>query len=229
MKARHLFDLPPSLERFEEAFHPDGEPWAWVAAIRRALEAAGLEAWAGRDDQPPGLRIVGPVFIDPSVELPPFGSIQGPAWIGPDCELRPGVFVRGNVIVGRGCVLGNSCEYKNSLLLEEVATPHFNYVGDSVLGNGAHLGAGAILSNLRFDKRTVRVADFRDNLTDTGMKKLGALLGDEAEVGCNAVLQPGAILGKRAIVMSSMALNGTIGSDKVAYIRQEVASVQRKH
>ena len=99
----------------------------------------------------------GHVHFKEGTRLPSYRVTQGPAYFGRGCELRPGLFVRGNVICGDGCVLGNSCEYKNALLLGNVETAHFNYVGDSILGNGAHLGAGTILSNLRFDKREIRV------------------------------------------------------------------------
>ena len=97
-------------------------------------------------EKPCGLHIEGDVYFHPSAKLPPFGLIQGPAYIGEGCELRPGIFIRGNLITGKDCVLGNSCEFKNSLLLDGVQVPHFSYVGDSILGNGAHLGAGVILS-----------------------------------------------------------------------------------
>ncbi len=229
MKASDLFELPESLACFREHFSPEMAPWEWVGAIKQALAAFDFSAVLVREDVPPGLHIEGAVYLHPSVKLPPFGSITGPAWIGEGCELRPGVFIRGNVIAGARCVLGNSCEYKNSLLLDGVQSPHYNYVGDSVLGNKAHLGAGVILSNLRFDQRPVRIARFDNKQVDTGMRKLGGLIGDEAEVGCNAVLQPGCILGRRSVVVGSVAFNGTLLPEKIAYIKQTVTTIPRKH
>ena len=215
MKADTLFDFPDSLP-FAANFPDEAAPWAWVPSIKKALSGFDFVGGADRSLVPPGLRIEGPVFIDPSVALPPFGMIQGPTFIGAGCELRPGVFIRGNVIAGAGCVLGNSCEFKNSLLLDGVQVPHFSYVGDSVLGNRAHLGAGVICSNLRLDQQNVQVKLGDGTRCDTGLRKLGGLLGDGAEVGCNVVLNPGAVLGRRAFVMPTVAFRGTLEAGKVA-------------
>jgi NDP-sugar pyrophosphorylase family protein len=130
--------------------------------------------------------------------------------------------VRGNVIVGEGCVLGNACEYKNCLLMDGVATPHYNYVGDSVLGNRAHLGAGAICSNYRLDHRDVLVRE-GDTVHTTGLRKFGAIIGDGAEVGCNAVLNPGTLLGKRALVMPAIAFGGYLPAGHLGRVRYTVA------
>jgi NDP-sugar pyrophosphorylase family protein len=176
---------------------------------------------------PAGLAVSGPVFIHESCRLPPFGTVEGPAYLGPECELRPGVYIRGNVIAGRGCVLGNSCEFKNSLLMDRVQVPHYSYVGDSILGSGAHLGAGAILSNLRFDQRPISVKT-PDGHVPTGMRKLGGLLGESAELGCNVVLQPGAILGPRAIVVTGLVFNGYLEPNTMAYARQDIHRVERR-
>ncbi|HCJ12198.1 MAG TPA: UDP-N-acetylglucosamine diphosphorylase, partial [Opitutae bacterium] len=133
------------------------------------------------------------VFFERGVKLPHFGTIEGPAYIGEGSELRPGVYIRQNVIVGKRCVLGNSCEFKNCLLLNDVQAPHFNYVGDSILGNHSHLGAGVILANLRLDSQPIRVKTL-NGFIDTGMRKLGAVLGDSAQVACNSVLNPGTLV-----------------------------------
>jgi len=130
-------------------------------------------------------------------------------WIGAGGDIRPGAFLRGGVIAGEGCVFGHASEFKHCLLLDAVQVPHLSYVGDSVLGNRAHLGAGAVCSNLRLDQRNV-VIRASDGAYDTGLQKLGAILGDGAEVGCNAVLNPGAVLGKRALVMPAMAFAGVL-------------------
>ena len=141
--------------RFAPFFAADVAPWEWLKQIGAALEAADF----GPNELviPPGVHVEGRVWLHPTVKLPAYATIIGPAWIGAKTEIRPGAFIRGNVIVGEGCVLGNACEFKNCLLLDGVQAPHFNYVGDSILGNGAHLGAGVICSNLRLDQGEVIV------------------------------------------------------------------------
>lgn len=217
MKAADLFALPPSLATFAEHFSADAAPWDWIRAIGLALAGRGFESYTS--GVPSGVQIDGAVYLHPSVRLPHLCTIQGPAWIGAGTEIRPGAFIRGNVIVGERCVLGNSCEFKNALLMDGVQVPHFSYVGDSVLGNRAHLGAGVILSNLRLDQKPVRVRLPDGAVVDTGLRKFGALLGDEAEVGCNAVLLPGAILGRRAIVWPLTSFGGVLGDDMMAASR----------
>ncbi|MDX2187521.1 MAG: UDP-N-acetylglucosamine diphosphorylase [Opitutaceae bacterium] len=224
MRAEQLFCLPDSLARFSSFFPLDAAPWSWVQAIAKAL--AGIQRSVPAQ-VPPGVLIEGAVHLDPSVKLPPFACIMGPAYIGPGTEIRPGAYIRGNVIIGAKCVIGNSCEFKNSLLLDGVQVPHFSYVGDSVLGNGSHLGAGVILSNLRLDQKAISVR-IAGQPTDTGMRKLGALLGDSAEVGCNAVLQPGTILGKRALVLPTLAFGGTLEEGKIARERPEILLATRR-
>lgn len=212
MKAHELFDWPQSLP-FEEFFSPEAHPWDWLPMIRQALEQVAWETHPGRDI-PPGVSLSGPVYLHPTVRLPAYCTIQGPAWIGPEVDIRPGAFIRGQVIVGARSVLGNACEFKNCLLLEQVETPHYNYVGDSILGNRAHLGAGAICANLRLarDEVVVRIGRTR---FPTGLRKVGAFLGDGAEAGCNSVLQPGTILGRRAAVIS-MSFSGFLPAGKLA-------------
>ena len=210
-----LFAWPESLKSFEGIFTSVNEPWRWLDLIGSALEGADYHNSSGHVTFPDGLHVSGPVFIHESVKLPPYGVIEGPAWIGPESQLRPGVYIRGNVIVGRGSVLGNSCEYKNSLLMDNVETAHFNYVGDSILGTRAHLGAGVILANLKLKRDEVRMHTPEGRIP-SGRKKVGAILGEGAEVGCNAVLQPGTILGKGAIVMSTLAYGGYLPDGQVA-------------
>ncbi|MGA2052839.1 MAG: UDP-N-acetylglucosamine diphosphorylase [Opitutales bacterium] len=193
MRAAELFTLPPSLAQFVSFFAPDAPPWIWVTRIEEALAAVPWAEFPPREDLPPNVHVQGTVYLHPSVKLPPYCVIEGPVWISAGTEIRPGAYLRGLVITGERCVLGNSCEYKNCLLLDGVQTPHYNYVGDSVLGNGAHLGAGAICANLRLDKQDVPVVT-PSGRKPSGRRKLGALVGDGAEAGCNCVLQPGAIL-----------------------------------
>ncbi len=206
LKASELFELPESLSRFAPWFLADDAPWKWLKKISEAL--ASLEGnMLQRGTLSAGIDVRGPVWIDPSVELPAYTIIIGPVYVGAGTEIRPGAFLRGNVIAGAGCVLGNACEFKNCLLLDRVQAPHFNYVGDSVLGNGAHLGAGAICSNLRLDHREIDLRLPGGNVA-TGLRKFGAIIGDGAEVGCNAVLNPGSVLGRRAVVMPTLAFSG---------------------
>ncbi len=225
LTARELFDFPESLP-FSAYFPADAAPWEWVSAIKPAL--ANFDFPELRSDIPSGLHIEGQVYIHPSVKLPAFGSIQGPTYIAEGCELRPGVYIRGNVIAGAGSVLGNSCEFKNCLLLEGVQVPHFSYVGDSILGNRAHLGAGVICSNLRLDQAQVQATLDDGALVPTGLRKLGAILGDHAEVGCNSVLNPGSILGRRALVMPSMAFRGTLAESMIAMEKTKIGVVCRR-
>ena len=140
MKASSLFSLPDTLP-FHDFFKPDMPPWAWVAAIQSALSAFDFSQSKPPDDLPPGVHIEGNVHIEHGVKFPAFAQIEGPVWIGQDTKICPGAYIRSNVIIGKNCVIGNSCEYKNSLLMDKVQTPHYNYVGDSILGNGVHLGA----------------------------------------------------------------------------------------
>ena len=190
---------------FAEYFSPDARPWEWLPKIKEAL--FNLKGNASERELPPAVRIDGEVYISEGVELPAFASIKGPCWIGEGVEIRPGAYIRGNVIIGAGSVIGNSCEYKNSLLLEHTQTPHFTYVGDSILGRGAHLGAGVILSNLRFDQKNIRV-NIDGERVDTGLRKFGAILGEKAEVGCNTALMPGSIIGKGSMVGPAMSFSG---------------------
>ena len=225
MKASDFFDFPASLAPFAAHFPEDVPPWEWLKRISQAL--AGWTFDPKATQVPPGVHVTGPVYLHPTVKLPPYAVIAGPAWIGPETDIRPGAQIRGNVIVGARCVLGNSSEYKNCLLLDQVETAHFNYVGDSVLGNRSHLGAGAICSNLRLDRQEIVVRGPDANY-DTGLRKFGAIVGDGAEVGCNAVLNPGAILGRRSLVMPTLAFSGCLAAESMAKARQTVGIIRRK-
>jgi NDP-sugar pyrophosphorylase family protein len=225
MKASDFFQFPASLEPFAAHFPPDLPPWEWLKRISQALASWRFDAAPPR--VPAGVHLTGPVYLHPSVKLPPYAIITGPAWIGPETDIRPGAQIRGNVIAGARCVLGNSSEYKNCLLLDEVETAHYNYVGDSVLGNRAHLGAGAICSNLRLDRQDVVVRGPDANF-ETGLRKFGAIVGDGAEVGCNAVLNPGTILGQRSLVMPTLAFSGCLPANQMAKGRQTVSLIKRR-
>jgi NDP-sugar pyrophosphorylase family protein len=225
LKSSDFFALPPSLASFRAFFAAEAAPWEWVKQIGAAL--GSLPAGPRPASIPAGVHLEGAVVLGAGVSLPAHATLIGPCWIGARSQIRPGAFIRGNVITGEGCVLGNSSEFKNCLLLDGVQAAHFNYVGDSVLGNGAHLGAGAICSNLRLDQKNVFI-QVGGAAVDTGLKKLGAVLGDGAEVGCNAVLNPGAVLGRRSLVMPAMAFGGVLAADTIARVRQQVTFVPRK-
>ncbi len=227
MQAVAFFAWPESLAPFRGFFPDAAMPWDWLKSISAALGQV-LPTQAGRSDRwPPGVHVEGMVYIHPTVKLPSHATILGPAWIGAETEIRPGAYIRGNVIVGARCVLGNSCEFKNCLLMDGVQVPHFSYVGDSILGNGSHLGAGVILSNLRLDQQAISIR-INEQIHDTGMRKFGAILGDGAEVGCNAVLQPGTVLGKRALVMPTLAFGGYLPAATIARARASITTMPRR-
>ena len=225
MKASDYFTLPASLAHFGPFFDACAAPWEWLGRIGPALLAHKFDEPPPR--VPQGVHIEGFVHLGEGVKLPPFATLIGPVWIGARSQIRPGAFIRGNVIAGEGCVLGNASEFKNCLLMDGVQAPHFNYVGDSILGNRAHLGAGAICSNLRLDQKNV-IVHLRERAVDTGLKKFGAVLGDEAEVGCNAVLNPGTLLGPRSLVMPAIAFGGVLAPSTIARVRQQVTLVPRR-
>ncbi len=154
------------------------------------------------------------VFIGANTIIEEGAMIKGPAWIGEGCQLRKGCYIRENVIVGNRSIIGNSCELKNAFLFDEVQIPHFNYVGDSILGFRTHLGAGAILSNVRLDRREIVVRTEKEKIL-TGLRKFGAILGDYVEIGCNALLSPGSILGKESCIYPMVSWSGVLPSRSV--------------
>lgn len=158
---------------------------------------------------------IGPsVFIGKGTTVAPGAVIQGPAWIGEDCEIRPGAYVRENVIIGSKSLIGNSSELKNAMLLHRGQLPHFNYVGDSLLGSGAHLGAGVILSNFKLSGDEIKIR-YQDQTYATGLRKMGAIIGDGVEVGCHAVLNPGSVIGARSMIYPGVQWRGVLESDQI--------------
>lgn len=148
------------------------------------------------------------VWIAKDAKVFPSAYIGGPCIIDHEAEVRHCAFIRGSAIVGKGCVVGNSVELKNVVLFDKVQTPHYNYVGDSVLGYKAHMGAGSITSNVKSDKTLVVVKG--DVNIETGLKKFGAILGDNVEVGCNSVLNPGSVIGRRASIYPTSSVRGVV-------------------
>lgn len=154
------------------------------------------------------------VWISKSAKIFPTAYIGGPCIIDEEAEIRHCAFIRGSAIVGKKAVVGNSTELKNVILFDNVQVPHYNYVGDSILGYKAHMGAGSITSNVKSDKTLVKVKS-KDECIETGMKKMGAILGDNVEIGCNTVLCPGTIIGRSTTVYPLSRVRGVIGENKI--------------
>lgn len=163
------------------------------------------------------------VWIARSATVAPTAYIHGPAIIGKNAEVRHCAFIRGNAIVGEGAVVGNSTELKNVVLFNKVQVPHYNYVGDSILGYKAHMGAGSITSNVKSDKKLVVVKDGRERI-ETGLKKFGAMLGDEVEVGCGSVLNPGTVVGRHSNIYPLSSVREVVPADSIYKKRGEVAA-----
>lgn len=165
---------------------------------------------------PEGVRLYGKeICISPDCLLEPPLTIKAPALIGARVELRSGAYLRGNVLVGEGTIIGHDTEVKNSILMNYVEVPHFNYIGDSVLGNHSHTGAGVILSNYKISKEKSVKIKLGDEEIITGLEKLGAILGDSAQIGCNSVTNPGTIIGRNTIIYPLSIISGYIPPDTI--------------
>ena len=154
------------------------------------------------------------VWVGKGTKIEKTVLVKGPAIIGHDCEIRQCAFIRENVIIGNECIIGNSTELKNSLLFNKVQVPHFNYVGDSILGYKAHLGAGVICSNLKSDGTAVKLVH-GNGFINTGLRKFGAIVGDNVEVGCNSVLNPGTVIGRSSIIYPLTSVRGYIPENHI--------------
>lgn len=191
LKSDSFFSLRSDL--FTRIFEKYKYPWEILPHIRMIAEQlimCGMDGYTLISDG---------VFIGKDTRIDKSAHIEGPCIIGHGCEVRHGAYIRGSVIIGDRCVIGNSSEIKNSIMMDGSQAPHFNYVGDSVLGEKSHLGAGAICSNLRSDGRNVVITGDGISL-DSGLRKFGAILGDNTEIGCGAVLCPGTLIGKSTAV-----------------------------
>ena len=167
------------------------------------------------------------VWVAKSAKVAPTAFINGPAIIGKDAEVRHCAFIRGNAIVGEGAVVGNSTELKNVILFNKVQVPHYNYVGDSVLGYKSHMGAGSITSNVKSDKKLV-VVKAGDEKIETGMKKFGAMLGDEVEVGCGSVLNPGTVVGNHSNIYPLSSVRGFVPANSIYKKQGEVVTKEER-
>ena len=218
IKTENLFEhIPPHLRRLFETCE---YPWQIVARIPEYINELLKNGFEGYSLYSDGVLIGRGASISPSAHISP------PAIIGEGSEIRVGAYIRGNVILGRGAVVGNSSELKNCILLDGAQAPHYNYVGDSLLGAGAHLGAGAICSNLRSDGREVIVR--ADESYHTGMRKLGAILGDNAEIGCGCVLNPGTIVGKNSRIYPLTSVRGLVPPDCIMKSATDIVSIETR-
>jgi UDP-N-acetylglucosamine diphosphorylase / glucose-1-phosphate thymidylyltransferase / UDP-N-acetylgalactosamine diphosphorylase / glucosamine-1-phosphate N-acetyltransferase / galactosamine-1-phosphate N-acetyltransferase len=218
-----LFDL----KQTEHAALFGGCRFAWEALGRiKAYVAANVHP--GLRNRCEGVAFVGErVFIGEGTVVEDGAMIKGPAIIGRNCQIRHNAYIRENVIVGDNCVVGNSTEMKNALLFNGAVAPHFNYVGDSILGCKAHLGAGVVLSNVKSMPGNVTV-ELDGKPFDTGLRKFGALLADGAEIGCNAVLNPGSIIGRGAIVYPCTNWRGFLPANSIVKNKAEQQVIVRR-
>lgn len=170
------------------------------------------------------------VFIGKGTRIQPGATILGPAWIGENVMIGAGCLIRENVIVDNDAIVGNSSEFKNCVIFERAEIPHFNYVGDSILGYRAHLAAGVILSNFRLDHAPVNIPDpaTPGAKVETGLEKFGAIVGDHVDIGCNAVVSPGSLIGRRSVLYPGVHWRGVLESDKIVKVRQRQQIVDRQ-
>jgi NDP-sugar pyrophosphorylase family protein len=211
------------LAQTEHAALFEGVTQAWEV-LPRLKNYLARELEPGNRGRVVGSPTIGEqVFIGEGTVIEPGAYIKGPAWIGAGCEIRHGAYIRENVIVGAGSVIGNSSEIKNSVLFAKCQVPHFNYVGDSVLGARVHLAAGVIVSNLKLNGTTIDVRAGGE-MVNTGLRKFGALIGDEAEVGCQAVLNPGSVIGRKALIYPGVCWRGVLPAGSIAKSADHVFS-----
>ena len=184
-------------------------PWEALEGIKELILKIGSTLSEDEYDHPSE-----DVWIAKDAKIYPNNYIAGPCIIGHETEVRPGAFVRGSALVGNKCVVGNSTELKNVILFDNVQVPHYNYVGDSILGYKSHMGAGSITSNVKSDKKLVVIKN-EGELIETGRKKVGAMLGDGVEVGCNSVLNPGTVIGRNSNVYPVSRVRGVIPANSI--------------
>lgn len=206
MKTTQLFDLRHTLagDRLQ-AFE---YPWQALPCIQAWILELGA-------DLPEQYRQISPgVWVHATAQVAPSAYLGGPCIIGPGTEVRHCAFIRGSALVGENCVVGNSVELKNVILFDGVQVPHYNYVGDSILGYKAHMGAGSLTSNVKSDKTLVVIHNGGEAL-ETGRKKVGAMVGDFVEVGCNSVLNPGTVIGRNSNIYPTSSVRGVVPPDSI--------------
>jgi NDP-sugar pyrophosphorylase family protein len=222
-KPADLFDL----KQTEHAAIFDGCEFAWEA-LKQIKDYVAANLRPALNNRCDGVAFIGKnVFIGEGTVVEDGVMIKGPAIIGKNCEIRHNAYIRDNVIIGDNCVIGNSTELKNALLFNNAVAPHFNYIGDSILGYKAHIGAGVVLSNFKSLPGNIKI-EIDGKPFDTGLRKFGALLGDLAEVGCNSVLNPGSIIGRGSVIYPSTNWRGVLAADRIAKNKGAVEVVTRR-
>src|SRR5262245_34565097 len=216
-KPAELFDLSQT----EHAALFSGVEFAWEALAKiKAYAEANVKP--GLKNKCEGVAFIGEkVFIGEGTVVEDGAMIKGPAIIGRNCQIRHNAYVREQVIIGDDCVVGNSCELKNSFLFNHAVAPHFNYVGDSILGFKAHLGAGVKISNFKLVPGNITV-ELDGKPFDTGLRKFGALLGDQTDIGCNTVLNPGSIVGRGSVIYPNTNWRGILAPNRI--VKNKAAS-----
>lgn len=218
LRTQELFDLTHTAAG--ELLNKTEYPWEALPQISGLILALGASLPAG-DYERAGEN----VWIHKTAKIYPNNYIAGPCIIGPETEVRPGAFIRGSALVGAGCVVGNSTELKNVILFDSVQVPHYNYVGDSILGYKSHMGAGAVTSNVKQDKALVAITA-GDRRVETGLKKFGAILGDHVEVGCGAVLNPGTVIGRGSRVYPLSMVRGAVAEASIYKRAGEIVEIR---
>ena len=201
MKTTDLFDLEHTLAK--EYLASFEYPWQALKGIKEMILQLGETLG------PDYVQVSPSVWVHTTAEVAPTAYLGAPCIIGPGTQVRHCAFIRGSALVGENCVVGNSVELKNVILFDNVQVPHFNYAGDSILGYKAHLGAGAVTSNVKSDKTLVVVKTPNEKM-ETGLKKFGAMVGDWVEVGCNSVLNPGSVIGRNSIIYPTSCVRGVV-------------------
>ena len=202
IQIKNMYDLNETIAA--EIFEGKTYPWEVLPLIKEFIVKLGNTLSPEEYD-----KIGEDIWVAKSAKIAPTVALNGPCIIGKDAEVRQCAFIRGSAIVGEGAVVGNSTELKNVILFNKVQVPHYNYVGDSVLGFKSHMGAGSITSNVKSDKTLVVVKNGEEKI-ETGLKKMGAMLGDHVEVGCNSVLNPGTVIGRNSNVYPTSCVRGVI-------------------
>ena len=204
-KTSQLYDLTHSLAgEYLAGFE---YPWQALGGIKELILSLGPQLQGYREVSPS-------VWVHETATVAPTACLGAPCIIGPGTEVRHCAFVRGSALVGANCVVGNSVELKNVILFDNVQVPHYNYVGDSILGYRSHMGAGSLTSNVKSDKTLVVVKDGKESI-ETGLKKFGAMLGDFVEVGCNSVLNPGTVIGPHTNIYPTSCVRGVVPENSI--------------